>query len=69
VFALRGLLDRNWPRGAFGDRMRAVMCWAVHKLRLVLARLRVLLAALIGWLEMNAIRLAIASPAAETAAS
>jgi hypothetical protein len=42
-----GLLPRNWPKGEFGDALHPVMCGAAHNQRLILARLRALLCALI----------------------
>jgi len=42
-----GLLARNWLKGAFGDALHAVMCGAGQNLRIILAYLRVLLAAFV----------------------
>lgn len=42
-----GLLSRNWLKGALGDALHAVMCGAGQNLRMILAYLRVLLAALV----------------------
>ena len=42
-----GLLGRNWLAGEMGDAMHAILCGAGHNLRLILAHLRVLIAALI----------------------
>jgi IS5 family transposase len=42
-----GLLARNWLKGAFGDALHAVMCGAGQNLRMILAYLRVLLAAFV----------------------
>ena len=45
-----GLLDRNWLKGALGDAMHAILCGAGHNLRMILAHLRVLYAALVAQL-------------------
>jgi len=45
-----GLLARNWLRGEIGDAIHAVLCGAGYNLRMILAYLRVLLAAFVGWL-------------------
>jgi len=45
-----GLLARNWLRGEIGDAIHAVLCGAGHNLRMILAYLRVLLVAFVGWL-------------------
>ncbi len=45
-----GLLNRNWLKGALGDALQAVLCGAVHNLRIILAHLRVLYCAVIGQL-------------------
>jgi len=47
-----GLLARNWLRGEIGDAIHAVLCGAGHNLRMILAYLRVLLAAFVGWLAV-----------------
>ncbi len=47
-----GLLDRNWLKGAMGDAMHALMWGAGHKLRMILAHLRVLYCALVGQLAV-----------------
>ena len=49
-----GMMDRNWLRGALGDAMHAVLCGAEHNLRMILAHLRALYCAWIGWLAMAA---------------
>ena len=45
-----GLLARNWLKGALGDALHAVMCGAGQNLRMILAYLRVLLAAFVHML-------------------
>ncbi len=57
-----GLLDRNWLKGALGDAMHAVLCGAGHNLRMILARLRALYCAWIGWLAMAAMVIAGSQP-------
>jgi IS5 family transposase len=57
-----GLLDRNWLKGALGDAMHAVLCGAGHNLRMILARLRALYCAWIGWLAMAAMVIANPTP-------
>lgn len=55
----RGLLARNWLKGAIGDAMHAVLRGAGHNLRPILAHLRVLLLALLGLLLMQRITSAV----------
>lgn len=55
-----GLLGRNWLKGTLGDAMHAILCGAGHNLRMILARLRALFAALIGHL---ALALSVLTPA------
>ena len=47
-----GLLARNWLKGEIGDAIHAVLCGAGHNLRMILAYLRVLLVAFVGWLAV-----------------
>ncbi|MCO5120700.1 MAG: IS5 family transposase [Burkholderiaceae bacterium] len=59
-----GLLGRNWLKGEMGDAIHAVLCGAGHNLRMILAYLRVLLVAFVGWLVAASSIEATAAPGA-----
>jgi IS5 family transposase len=46
-----GKLGRNWLKGALGDAIHAVLCGAGHNLRLILRKLRLFYADLLGLLS------------------
>jgi IS5 family transposase len=43
-----GRLARNWLKGSLGDRLHAVLCGAGHNLRMILRKLRLLFALILG---------------------
>jgi IS5 family transposase len=45
-----GCLARNWLKGTLGDRLHAVLCGAGHNSRIILRKLRLLFALILGGL-------------------